>query len=58
MTKERITITIDKELLKWLDKKVDERVFANRSHGLEFLLQQKINSESSIVSRGGIDGLL
>ena len=40
--KERITITIDKELLKWLDSKVKDRIFANRSHGLEFLIKQKM----------------
>ena len=38
--KERITVTIDKELLKWLDKKIDEKIFANRSHGLEFLIKR------------------
>ncbi|MFW6311463.1 MAG: ribbon-helix-helix domain-containing protein [Nanoarchaeota archaeon] len=36
----RITITIDKELLNWLDDKVKKKVFANRSHGLEFLKKQ------------------
>jgi metal-responsive CopG/Arc/MetJ family transcriptional regulator len=40
--KERITISIDKELLVWLDKKVQERVFANRSHGFEFLISRKM----------------
>ncbi len=39
--KERITITIDKELLDWLDKKINEKIFANRSHGIEFLINQK-----------------
>jgi metal-responsive CopG/Arc/MetJ family transcriptional regulator len=39
--KKRITLTIDKELLNWLDKKVDERIFANRSHGLEFLAKKR-----------------
>ncbi len=43
--KERITITIDKGLLKWLDKKVDSRIFATRSHALEFLAKSKMNSE-------------
>lgn len=43
--KERITITLDKELLKWLDRKIDEKVFANRSHGFEFLMMQKILAE-------------
>lgn len=41
--KERITITIDKELLKWIDKKIQEKIFANRSHALEFLINQEKN---------------
>ncbi len=44
--KERITITIDKKLLKWLDEKTDKRIFANRSHGFEFLIQKKIEEEN------------
>jgi metal-responsive CopG/Arc/MetJ family transcriptional regulator len=43
--KERITVTIDKELLKWLDKKIEEKVFANRSHGLEFLIKRAMDEE-------------
>ncbi|MFH1316518.1 MAG: ribbon-helix-helix domain-containing protein [Candidatus Woesearchaeota archaeon] len=40
--KERITVTLDKELLNWLDKRISEKVFANRSHGFEFLIRRKI----------------
>jgi len=43
--KERITITMDKELLNWLDEKIKEKVFANRSHGFEFLIKNKMNEE-------------
>ena len=39
--KRRITLTVDKDLLDWLDDKVREKVFANRSHGLEFLAKKK-----------------
>ena len=39
--KERITVTLDKELLNWLDTKVASKVFANRSHGFEFLIKRK-----------------
>ncbi len=39
--KERITITIDKELLEWVDAKVKDKTFANRSHALEYLMRQK-----------------
>ncbi len=43
--KERITVTIDKELLDWLDKKIKLKIFANRSHGLEFLIKNKMIEE-------------
>lgn len=43
--KERITITLDEELLNWLDKKIEERIFANRSHGFEFLIKQQMDNE-------------
>ena len=41
--KERITVTIDKELLNWLDKRIADKTFANRSHGFEFLIKKKID---------------
>ncbi len=44
--KERITITLDKEILDWLDKKIEERVFANRSHGFEFLIAKTKKDET------------
>jgi len=40
--KERITVTIDKDLLDWLDRRIDDKIFANRSHGLEFLIKKRI----------------
>ena len=43
--KERITITIDKELLDWIDKKVEGKIFANRSHALEFLIHNRRENE-------------
>ena len=43
--KERITVTIDKELLKWLDKHINEKIFANRSHGFEYLIKKAANEE-------------
>ena len=45
MNKERITITVDKTLLQWLDLMVDSKTFASRSHGFEFLLKRKIDDE-------------
>ena len=43
--KERITITLDKELLDWLDAKIEEKIFANRSHGFEFLIMERFREE-------------
>jgi len=37
MSKERITITLDKSLLRFLDRQVADKTYANRSHALEFL---------------------
>ena len=39
--KERITITVDKDLLDWIDVKIDEKVFASRSHAFEYLIKQR-----------------
>lgn len=44
--KERITVTLDKELLDWIDEKVKQKIFANRSHALEFLIAHKIKQEN------------
>jgi len=43
--KERITVTLDKKTLEWIDNKVKSRNFANRSHGFEFLIQRRIDYE-------------
>ncbi|MEK6946837.1 MAG: ribbon-helix-helix domain-containing protein [Nanoarchaeota archaeon] len=48
--KSRITVTIDKKLLSWLDSKIEDKIFANRSHGLEFLVKKKIEEKKSKVS--------
>lgn len=48
--KERITVTLDRELLDWIDKKVDERVFANRSHGFEFLIADMMRQNEKEIN--------
>jgi len=47
----QITITLPPELVKWIDKMVEKRVFANRSHAVEVcvlryqeLLKEEIKS--------------
>ena len=48
--KERISITIDRDLLEWLDWKVADKTFSNRSHGLEFLISRKAGLENGRAS--------
>ena len=43
--KKRITITIDDELLRWIDKMIEKKIFANRSHGFEFLIKRKMEEK-------------
>ena len=43
--KERITITIDKEILIWIDTNIKERIFANRSHAFEYLAKKEMKSK-------------
>jgi Arc/MetJ-type ribon-helix-helix transcriptional regulator len=35
MPRVKVTVTIDRELVEWVDKEVDKRRFRNRSHGFE-----------------------
>jgi len=45
--KERITITVDKDLLNWIDKKIDDKTFANRSHGFEYMIKRLMDAEKN-----------
>lgn len=45
MVKERVSLTIRKELLEWIDKKVDELVYASRSHAVESLILEAMKKE-------------
>jgi metal-responsive CopG/Arc/MetJ family transcriptional regulator len=42
--KERITITISKDLLKYIDRRIHEKIFANRSHAFEFLIAKAMKN--------------
>jgi len=44
--KAKITISIDKNLLKWIDEKISEKQFGSRSHAIEFALYQLMKGES------------
>jgi metal-responsive CopG/Arc/MetJ family transcriptional regulator len=44
--KERITITLNEELLDWVDNKIKKRIFANRSHAFEFLIARLMENNN------------
>ncbi|MEM5867891.1 MAG: ribbon-helix-helix domain-containing protein [Candidatus Aenigmatarchaeota archaeon] len=45
MVRERVSITLPKELLEWIDKKVEARIYANRSHAIEVLILEAMKRE-------------
>jgi Arc/MetJ-type ribon-helix-helix transcriptional regulator len=43
--KPRIAITIDPELLNWIDGKIKSKKFANRSHAIEYCVHDAMENE-------------
>ena len=37
--RERITISVDKTVIKWIDEQIIEGKFFNRSHGFEYAIK-------------------
>lgn len=46
MPRVKTTITISKELLDWVESKIDERVYSSLSHAVEYALYQQMKKES------------
>jgi Arc/MetJ-type ribon-helix-helix transcriptional regulator len=40
-----ISVTLPKEVVEWLDKKVESRVYANRSHAIEVIILDAMKRE-------------
>jgi metal-responsive CopG/Arc/MetJ family transcriptional regulator len=40
MVKKRIAVTVSEDLLKWVDRKIKDTIYANRSHAIEHALTQ------------------
>lgn len=38
MRRVKVTVTVDKELVEWIDQQVEKRRFRNRSHGIEYAI--------------------
>ncbi len=56
MTRQRLTITLDDQLIKKIDKRVDGHKIRNRSHAIEAFLAEKLQSKilkRAVVLGGG-----
>ena len=42
MPRERVSITLPKECVEWVDDKVKSRIYSNRSHAIEVLVLEAI----------------
>ena len=49
MVRVPISITLPKECVEWIDRKVESRTYANRSHGIEVLILEAIKSEKKNI---------
>ena len=45
MPKHRVTISISKDVLEWIDKQVQDRTFKDRSHAIEKLIYDKMQEK-------------
>jgi len=45
MPKEKVTITVEKRLLEWIDKQIETFRFRNRSHAFEYAVAKLIETE-------------
>jgi metal-responsive CopG/Arc/MetJ family transcriptional regulator len=45
MVKQRVSLTVRKELLEWIDNKVSQLTYASRSHAVESLIAEAVKQE-------------
>jgi Arc/MetJ-type ribon-helix-helix transcriptional regulator len=52
MPKQKVTVTIEKRLLEWVDKEILKFRFRNRSHALEYALAKLMETEAATREKG------
>jgi Arc/MetJ-type ribon-helix-helix transcriptional regulator len=50
--KARATITVDPKYLEWIDERIAEKRFANRSHAFEYAVQRLMEDNGAVITRG------
>lgn len=51
LVRERVSLTLPKECLEWLDKKIGSRIYANRSHAIEVIILEAMRNEKEEPER-------
>ena len=46
MVRIKTSITLEKKFLDWIKQKMEDKVFASRSHAVEYALKQLMDRES------------
>jgi len=49
--KERLGVTVDREVFEWLQSKVADKTFATLSHGVEYCLFQEMKRQGGQSDR-------
>lgn len=52
MPRIHISITLPKECVDWLDKRVESRIFHNRSHALEVVILKAMEAKELVKENG------
>lgn len=55
MAKIKTSVALDEDLLKWIDIQIEKRRFANRTHAVEYALQQLIEGENPACAQISYD---
>lgn len=45
MEKNPVSVALERNQLDWIDKKIEKRVFANRSHAIQYAIQKLMDEE-------------
>ena len=50
MVKSAVCVTVDRKILRWISAKIEEKVFASRSHAFEYAVAQLMKNDRANTS--------
>ena len=48
--KSAVCVTVDRKILKWISAKIEKKVFASRSHAVEYALTQLMENDRQTLT--------